>query len=379
MPLPLEPRKMTAETSPCHKPDNPFFFGHFSEKKAKDTHAEKHSSTKDKHKNKKTEKEMCNSKSNLLDLTSSDHVSSENEENIRLKTSCRSIDKIDESDNTKNSNKDTKKNADSKQPKLSIRRKVSIHFKGKKDKKAAKAAENTQADVHKPETAEAKPENKHETKSEHSKHENKTDKHEAKPKTPAPERKFGIFEKHSDKKLQKTPSVDSKKSMIDPVPQEPKTPSTESKSSADKKNHRIESQTSTDSKTDKEKEKHEKKSRKSSSASPDRKHTHKHDGKKEHKKHRKGDKSRQRRSTVSNERFHRERSFSVCTDRSNILDHKFHYGFGSNYYDDDYSDRERTNSLSSNETVHRRKLSNMSNFPVNGKIPWCGCWGNGCL
>lgn len=117
----------------------------------------------------------------------------------------------------------------------------------------------------------------------------------------------------------------------------------------------------------------DRKSRKSVSVSPDRRHHH-------DKKHRKKkmDKFRQRRSTLSNERFNRERSYSVCTDRSNILDNRFNYGFRSGYWYDDFPHSDR-DSLSSLETVQRRKMSQMSNIPANGKIPWCGCWGNGCL
>lgn len=46
------------------------------------------------------------------------------------------------------------------------------------------------------------------------------------------------------------------------------------------------------------------------------------------------------------------------------------------------SERERTNSLtsdSSRNTTKSRKLSTYSTLNGNGKVPWCGCWGNGCL
>lgn len=78
----------------------------------------------------------------------------------------------------------------------------------------------------------------------------------------------------------------------------------------------------------------------------------------------------------------RERSFSVCTDRSIPLDHRLGLGvgFGSSFMTDDHSDRERTNSLSSCDTTdHARKMSSFSNVHLSGKVPWCGCWGNGCL
>lgn len=46
------------------------------------------------------------------------------------------------------------------------------------------------------------------------------------------------------------------------------------------------------------------------------------------------------------------------------------------------SDRERTNSVSSRaSSITRRKLSTSSSRTVfhEEKIPWCGCWGNGCV
>lgn len=39
------------------------------------------------------------------------------------------------------------------------------------------------------------------------------------------------------------------------------------------------------------------------------------------------------------------------------------------------SSRESSTSLSTRS--HRRKISISSHS--GGKIPWCGCWGNGCL
>ncbi|XP_064214301.1 pre-mRNA-splicing factor CWC22 homolog isoform X2 [Tribolium castaneum] len=214
------------------------------------------------------------SKTNLLELTnSSDLISSENEENLKFQTS-------------KTENTEEKKS-----PKESFRRKVSIHFKGKKEKK------NSIFDI-----------------------------------------KFGA----SEPKHQKTPSVESRKTP------EPKTSSSGSE----------------------KKKPEEKKARKSVSVSPDRKHVHVKDEKKDNdqKRHRKHRKSR-RGTLTSVERPHRERSFSVCTDRS---EHRF----GAPFED---SERERTNSLSSCETVKTRKMSNISNIPLNGKVPWCACWGNGCI
>lgn len=392
---------------------NPFFFGnfptphsdYFNTRYNPDSFLNNNENIqmeKQQQKLQKSEKEICNSKCNLLDLTSSEHVSSENEENLKFKTTqneCIKTDvkyennanaikgdstikndniiKIDHtirngniikndntikdntmrSDNTIRSDNvmrsdnamrsdtmktdtmrsdntiksDNKKNES--KPKLSIRRKVSIHFKGKKEKNKLKAEKLAE-------------------------------------------------QKNEEKKkmlLLKTPSMESKKSTIELL-SDPKTPT-----SSDKKSSSVtEQRSSTSDKNTSDKEKtsgssKDKKQRKSSSVSPDRKHVHVKDEKKSHKKHKRLERQRSRRSVNSNDRFHRERSFSVCTDRSNILDHRLGLGLSSFPMYDDYSDRDRSNSLSSCDTVHRRKMSSISQFPVNGKIPWCGCWGNGCL
>lgn len=290
--------------------------------------------------------EICNSKSNLLESGQQEQAASENEENLKVKTAKIEEVKVEEA---------KKPEVAQKSPKLSIRRKVSIHFKGKKDKNAKAKNLDTIEVVKTPKT------------------------------TSAPERK-SIFDKFiQDKKLhQKTPSIESKKSDGGV---EPKTSTSSESKTSNQKSSSAETKAS-DMKNDNrtmslpaftEAKAVEKKQRKSTSVSPDRKHVHMKEesgGKKCHKKHRKGERSRTRRSSISTDRFLRERSFSVCTDRSNILG----LGFGSSYLYDDYnSDRERTNSMSSCETIKTRKMSNISNMPLNGKIPWCGCWGNGCV
>lgn len=297
----------------------------------------------------KNEIEVCNSKSNLLDNEKKEATASENEDHSKLKPPKVEEGKIEEIKKT------------DKSPKLSIRRKVSIHFKGKKDKNP-KPKSSDAIDV-------------------------------IKTKMPT-EKRHSIFDIKFDRKPlhQKTPSMESKKSETN---LEPKTPtSSDSKTSKNSEPKSSSSEIKTpETKTDRtmslpncetktpEVKPVEKKTRKSVSVSPDRRHVHmKEDcSKRCHKKHRKGERSRTRRSSVSTDRFLRERSFSVCTDRSNILDHRLGFGFGSSYLYDYDSDRERTNSLSSCDTVKTRKMSNISNMPVNGKIPWCGCWGNGCL
>ncbi|XP_050512489.1 uncharacterized protein LOC126888355 isoform X2 [Diabrotica virgifera virgifera] len=273
--------------------------------------------------------QQSGSKTNLLDLTSSEHVSSENDEKLKSKT---------EKQEEKNSKKTEEPIPKPKSSKLSIRKKVSIHLKGKKEKN--KLSYSSDSSI---------------------------------PKTPNERRSSILDVRFNDKDKivhQKTPSLETQKSITE-TNNEPKTPSSsESKNSSDKK-------------SDKKETGSDKKSRKSTSISPDRKHVQlKEEGQsKKHKKHRKAERSRQRRhSNAADQRMIRERSFSICTDRSNILEHRLGLGFGSNLYFDDFSDRERTNSLSSCDTAeHRRKMSTLPNVALSGKVPWCGCWGNGCL
>lgn len=128
---------------------------------------------------------------------------------------------------------------ETKTPKLSIRRKVSIHFKGKKERAKKMGGDNT------PESP--------------------------KPRTPG-EKRGSIFDiRFSDKdkekarlSYQKTSSIESRMSTTETSNAEPKTPtSTDSRTSNEKKNVRREDSTC------------EKKNRKSVSVSPDRnKHVH---------------------------------------------------------------------------------------------------------
>lgn len=111
----------------------------------------------------------------------------------------------------------------------------------------------------------------------------------------------------------------------------------------------------------------DKKPKKSASVSPDRKKKDDKKGKK-HKKER----TRPRRATVTSldSRDQRARSHSVNTERSNT------YG-GSYFLYDDYMNSER-DSMSSSETLKTRQM-NFSTVSMSGKVPWCGCWGNGCI
>lgn len=157
-------------------------------------------------------------------MTSSEHVSSENEDILKSKPS--KTEKSEEKPDSK------PEKPDAKTPKLSIRKKVSIHFKGKKEKN--KLSYSSDSSI---------------------------------PKTPN-ERRGSIFDARFNAKTsnQKIPSVDTQKSVVDGNA-EPKTPS-----SSDSKN-------SSDKKSDKKESGSEKKSRKSVSVSPDRKHVHvKEDG-----------------------------------------------------------------------------------------------------
>lgn len=243
--------------------DNSFFFHHHHQDSG--TNSSDYFNARYNPDNFTKKPENGGSKTNLLELTSSDVISSENEENLKFNTSKT----VQPTEKTEKPNE--------KSPKLGmIRRKVSIHFKGKKEKRSDSKAE-----------------------------------------------------------VKKTPSIESKKSTTDVV-------DIATTSSSEKKQRR--------------------------SVSPDKKHVHVKEDKKK-KKHRRG----KNRKTSSVDRLHRERSFSVCTDRSNILDHRL----AGVYYDD--SERERTNSMSSCDTVKTRKMSSISNIHLNGKVPWCACWGNGCI
>ncbi|KRT86224.1 hypothetical protein AMK59_1077, partial [Oryctes borbonicus] len=335
--------------------ENPFFFGnaspndYFDNRYNPDNYINTTLSTGiDKIK----KSDVCNSKTNLLDLNS-EQLSSENEENLKFKASKN--EKEDEK-GVKSEKKPEIKKPESKTPKLSIRRKVSIHFKGKKDKK------NKSLDQLDMKTA-APAEKKHSLF----------------------DIKFTTTENKQKENLQKAPSVDSKKNSIENgLEMKTSTTPDSKRNSNEAKIPGLEGKPAeTIPGSDNSKPQEKKGGAKSASASPERKHVHvKDDGKKSHKKHKKGDK-KNRRSTVSaekfyNDRFLRERSFSVCTERSNMLGLGFNSAF-SMYDDCPISDRERTNSLSSCGTIKLRKMSNISNFPITGKIPWCACWGNGCL
>ncbi|CAH1164779.1 unnamed protein product [Phaedon cochleariae] len=322
-----------------HDPEaNPFFFGNFknnyvdseqfgmkygSDNFFRETHQKLDASRLEKN---------CGSRTNLIDIISPDQAFTENEENLKFKT-------------TKTQNSDSEKpKEEAKSDKLSIRKKVCIHFKGKKDR-SKKPFFNSDSSI---------------------------------PKTPD-ERKHPLWNSRDKIAPPETPSTESRKFVLEPKT----TSSSDSKTSNDKKIGQLEKK---DSGSDKKESGNEKKTTKSSSASPERKHVQlKEDvtvGGKKHRKHKRTtDRARLRRqSTLADQgRSFRERSYSVCTDRSNMLEHRL--GFGSSLYFDEFSDdRERTNSQSSCETAENaRKMSMMPNVPLSGKVPWCGCWGNGCL
>lgn len=222
----------------------------------------------------------------------------------------------------KNSPKVEKKNEkkEEKSPKMRKTRKVSIYFKGKKDKLARSLSLDTKLPL------------------------KKTD--DSPKATPTAEKKFDET---------KIPKTESKTSIFEPQT-----------SKEDKIINSDAGKTSSDSKNS-----YDRKHRKSSSTSPERKH-HKHDEKKNHKrKHKKNERRMTiRRNSTSADR-QRERSFSVCTDRSHILDRRYHFDDFTN------SERERTNSLSSCDSGRSGKA--IPTFAVSGKIPWFGCWGNGCI
>lgn len=260
-------------------------------------------------------KSDCVEKSNRLneiDENNEININNENEEKDQNPA------KVNAADNDKNEDKKDS----NKSPKMGRTRKVSIYFKGKKDK----LARSLSLDI--------KPSSK----------KNDQSKITSSPTTP--------------KKETTIQETESKNSIFEP-----------NTSKADDKIINSDAKNSTDSKNS-----YDRRHRKSSSTSPERKH-HKHDeGKKGHKKHRRKPERRMtlRRNSVSLDR-QRGRSTSICTDTSHILDHRF------GHFDDfTNSDRERTNSLSSCDSIKSRKNS-IPAFQSGGKIPWFGCWGNGCI
>ncbi|XP_050301938.1 homeobox protein 4 isoform X3 [Anthonomus grandis grandis] len=330
---------------------NPFFFGnlndnyvnadYFSRRYNPENFIEKGENTLEK----KEEK----------NATTSNEPPVENDETTTLKAS--------KGINDSKQDKLDKKEEKSKSPKMSITKKVSIHFKGKKEREKLKKLTIVSNTDSKSSSAKSVQDGK------------KSSLFDFKltPEVPKdkPDQKELSSPKLKDKALkhihQKTPSIESKKSTTETSNFEPKTPNS---SESDRKNL-----------DKKDAKKEDRKSRKSVSVSPDRiKHVQLlHDGVgiRKHKKHRR-DRSggiRGRRGSVLDPRL-RERSFSICTDRSMVGPG---LAYGSFLYED-YSDRERTNSASScDSNENPRKMSGISNVPFNGKVPWCGCWGNGCL
>ncbi|XP_044763403.1 uncharacterized protein LOC123320226 isoform X2 [Coccinella septempunctata] len=232
----------------------------------------------------------------LVKQVSVDLQSGENNENSQIKQEAQE----------KNSEEPPKKEE---KQKIGLRKKVSIHFRGKKEKqkKTLEIPTNT-----------------------------------IKKHSPVRDKK-STEEPKTKISHQKTSSKDSNKTT----------------SESDTKNN-------TDSRKTVEKSDNEKKPRKSASVSPERKKTKEDKKCKKHKK----DRIRLRRATVTSLDSHRARSHSVNTERSNT------YG-GSHFFYDDYLNSER-DSMSSSETLKTRQM-NFSSVPMAGKVPWCGCWGNGCI
>ncbi|XP_045468153.1 uncharacterized protein LOC123676344 isoform X2 [Harmonia axyridis] len=239
----------------------------------------------------------------LVKQVSLDLLSSENDENAKIKQEPKvQKDTISE---------ETPKKED--KQKMGLRKKVSIHFRGKKEKqkKSLEVPTNTLKKI-----------------------------------SPVRDKKTQEETKTEKMKIshQKTSSKDSNKTT----------------SESDSKNN-------PDSRRTVEKNENEKKQRKSASVSPDRKKREE----KKCKKHKK-ERIRIRRATITSleSRDHRARSHSVNTERSNT------YG-GSHLFYEDYMNSDR-DSISSLETLKTRQM-NFSNVPMAGKVPWCGCWGNGCI
>ncbi|VEN42637.1 unnamed protein product [Callosobruchus maculatus] len=325
------------ELGHCEAEPNPFFFGHFKDNYVNSDYfnmryiPENFDTREEQQKETVSLVQKSNSKTNLLELTSSEHVSSENEENLRFKAP-RPGPSYD-----KEQQKTGLQNQLGKSPKLTLRKKVSIHFKGKKDKTKKPPPESSDTSTPKAE---------------------KKQLFDVKFSEKDKDRAKAVAANH-----QQTSSIESSRKSTTETNQEPKTPTS------------SDSKTSNEKKTESEKSK----GRKSTSVSPERsKHVHLKDegGSKRHKKHKKSDRNRVRRGSYLMEPI--GRSFSVCTDRSNNMGAGL--GFGSGIFFDEGSERDRTNSNSSVDlSDNARKMSTVSNIPLSGKVPWCACWGNGCL
>ncbi|CAG9772726.1 unnamed protein product [Ceutorhynchus assimilis] len=333
-----DPANFTGKSDSASKESNPFFFGnlndnyvnsdYFSRRYNPDNFIQKEEQEGDKR-----------------DIAGTQEIDTskpmENNENIKLKTS----------------KSDSKAEPPPKSPKMSITRKVSIHFKGKKEKeKLKKLATGGGSSESKSTSSKSAQEGRKSSVFDF--------KIKDKPESPPKSKDKNDKVAHH----QKTPSIESKKSTTETSNFDPKTPNS---SESDRK-------TVMDKK---ESKKEERKSRKSQSVSPDRvKHVHLlTDSQKKHKKQRRersgGSRILRRGSTMDHRT--RERSYSICTDRSAM--NGAGLGYGTFIYED-YSDRERSNSGSSCDSHENpRKMSTISNVPLNGKVPWCGCWGNGCL
>ncbi|KAK9880673.1 hypothetical protein WA026_011909 [Henosepilachna vigintioctopunctata] len=242
---------------------------------------------------------------NLVKQVSIDMPSSENDEKAKTKTESESLcitsaQKVEKDEKPKE--------------KLGLRKKVSIHFRGKKEKQK-KAAELPSTSIKK--------------------------------QSPVRDKKIQEVETEESKNdklkisLQKTCSKDSNKT----------TSESDTKNNGENRKHNDSSD-------------NDKKMRKSQSVSPDRR---KFKDDKKCKKH-KRDRLRVRRTTVTSldSRDQRGRSHSVNTDRSN----QFFY--------DEYMLNSERDSMSSCETLKTRQM-NFTNISIAGKVPWCGCWGNGCI
>lgn len=357
------PVKVNSIAELTKKPSNPFFYGSFDNYQNSEIFSNRYNPDNFAHDNFGFKNEVLQQNSNKLDDKEHDkmnlktNLDNENVENLKssnLKTNINN-DKDSKNEKAENEKNDDKKEAEKKDetqksPKSRRTRKVSIYFKGKKDKLARSFSLDTKMMQNK--------------SFDHS------DNLKSHPfdKSPQTEKKSMFDERKNSTTIPKSPSSDSKHSSYEgnPIPNFP------AKIDSLDKNVNCDNKTSSDSKNSNYDRKH----RKSSSTSPERKHVHVklEDGKKCHKKrHRKSERRLpSRRSSLSIDRG-RERSFSVCTDRSNILDHKF-----GHFEDFTNSERDRSNSLSSCDTIKSRKMS-VPQFQVSGKIPWFGCWGNGCL
>lgn len=82
-------------------------------------------------------------------------------------------------------------------------------------------------------------------------------------------------------------------------------------------------------------------------------------------------------SPTNSSHHHRDRDYKKERDRDSYMTQQS--SVSERCSNSLASSRESSTSLSQRSSSQRRKISTTSHSQGNGKIPWCACWGNGCL